>query len=184
MVPLQNEETQEEIFVLNRSLERQAGIGQTSVDEYKGIKHGFCSLIHLFQEVSDKQERARLVYEKYVSLLRSLGVWEGVEPNEIESMLIVCEPDREEYLRKKSNNEEVEVHSLSFNLEKYPSYNVLITSKYMLIVPRRLENYDGISSNSLGFMFGLFVKTKEDRNRLVDQIGLLNFIKHITIPSE
>jgi ATP adenylyltransferase len=182
MVPLQDEETGKDQFVLTQSLERQATHGQDQADEYSGIKHGFCSLIQLFEHVPDPQERSRLLYEKYISLLKSLGIFEGKsESNEDDGIImVVCEKDYTEYERKKQEKEQVETHSMSFSLDKHPSYNLLLTSKFMLIVPRRLENYGGISANSLGFMFGLFVKQAEDRRKLVEEIGCMNFIRHIT----
>jgi len=182
MVPLTNENG-EENFVLCESLDKQALQGSEKVEEYAGIKHGFCSLGTLFGTVSDLQQRAKLLYEKYISLLKSLDLWEGKKDNDESQIIqVVCEPDMEAYMKKKNNGEQIEIHSMSFSLEQHPSYNLLFTTKWMLIVPRRLENYEGISVNSLGFMFGLFVKTAQDKHKLVKEIGLMNFIRHITIP--
>ena len=52
-------------------------------------------------------------------------------------------------------------------------YNLLITRKWMLMVPRSEESFEGISFNSLAFVGALLVRTDEDREKLKAN-GLMN----------
>jgi len=52
-------------------------------------------------------------------------------------------------------------------------YNLLITRKWMLMVPRSEETFEGISFNSLAFVGALLVRTDEDREKLKAN-GLMN----------
>ncbi|KAJ3294164.1 bifunctional AP-4-A phosphorylase/ADP sulfurylase [Borealophlyctis nickersoniae] len=50
----------------------------------------------------------------------------------------------------------------SANKPEPPSYNVVFTSDWMLVVPRRQEKYDQISINSVGFAGMLLAKSEAD----------------------
>ena len=53
------------------------------------------------------------------------------------------------------------------------AYNLLITRRWMLIVPRNEESFEGISFNSLAFVGALLVRSDEDGEKLKAN-GLMN----------
>ena len=59
-------------------------------------------------------------------------------------------------------------------------YNLLVTRRWMLIVPRSQESFGGIAINSLGFAGSLFVRNK-DQMRQLKQIGPLSILKGVAI---
>ncbi|KJE95539.1 Ap4A phosphorylase II [Capsaspora owczarzaki ATCC 30864] len=56
-----------------------------------------------------------------------------------------------------------------------PSYNVLFTAEWLLVVPRAADSHDGIGCNAVGFTGSLFVRTPEDAAKLevLTPLGLL-----------
>eukprot|EP01119_Soliformovum_irregulare_P013438 TRINITY_DN3570_c0_g1_i1.p1 TRINITY_DN3570_c0_g1~~TRINITY_DN3570_c0_g1_i1.p1 ORF type:complete len:156 (-),score=34.89 TRINITY_DN3570_c0_g1_i1:65-532(-) len=62
---------------------------------------------------------------------------------------------------------------------KNPSYNLLLTKKYMFMVPRRAEKAFGISLNSMVFAGTILVKTEEEK-KSVEKEGPLAFMKAVT----
>ncbi|TPX42524.1 hypothetical protein SeLEV6574_g05556 [Synchytrium endobioticum] len=62
-----------------------------------------------------------------------------------------------------------------------PSYNLVLTTRWMLIVPRRMEMWNGISVNSVGFAGMVFLKKQEDFEQ-VQQKGMMNLLKELTFP--
>ncbi|TPX31200.1 hypothetical protein SmJEL517_g05425 [Synchytrium microbalum] len=62
-----------------------------------------------------------------------------------------------------------------------PSYAFLMTRRWMLIVPRREESWNGISVNSVGFSGMVFVKRAEDYDA-VTRLGMFNLLKELTYP--
>ena len=59
-------------------------------------------------------------------------------------------------------------------------YNLLITRRWMLVVPRRREHADGISINALGFAGSLFVKDEEELER-VRRVRPMNMLRAVTL---
>lgn len=76
----------------------------------------------------------------------------------------------------------IEWHRVSVSAKHSLSYNALFSNKWILIVPRRRENYEGISLNSLGFVCSYFAMTERDVCLMKDEVGLLNFMCHMTFP--
>lgn len=60
-------------------------------------------------------------------------------------------------------------------------YNLLLTRRWMLAIPRRQEKYQGISVNSLGFAGSLLVKNDEQRQLLL-QLGPMNLLRAVAHP--
>ncbi len=58
-------------------------------------------------------------------------------------------------------------------------YNLLMTRRWMLLVPRTLESYDGISINALGFAGSLFVPRQEDLET-VRRVGPMSLLQAVT----
>ena len=61
------------------------------------------------------------------------------------------------------------------------AYNLLITQKWMLIVPRKQEEIDGISINSLGFAGALLVKNQQQME-LVKNIKPMEILSKVAFP--
>lgn len=60
-------------------------------------------------------------------------------------------------------------------------YNLLITRRWMLLVPRSQECFDSMSINALGFAGALLVKTKAELDHL-RQCGPLGALKTVAVP--
>lgn len=60
-------------------------------------------------------------------------------------------------------------------------YNLLLTRRWMLAVPRSQEGYQGISVNSLGFAGSLLVKNAEQLQQL-RQLGPMELLKAVAYP--
>mmetsp|Transcript_4896 Transcript_4896/g.18384 ORF Transcript_4896/g.18384 Transcript_4896/m.18384 type:complete len:387 (+) Transcript_4896:1134-2294(+) len=73
--------------------------------------------------------------------------------------------------------------TLDMSAERIPSYNLLFTSKWMVIIPRRYENCQGISGNSLIFLRSFFVKDESTKQQLLG-IGINEMLQHLTFPIE
>jgi ATP adenylyltransferase len=58
-------------------------------------------------------------------------------------------------------------------------YNLLLTRRWMLLVPRTVESFEGISINSLGFVGSLFVPRQADLET-VERLGPMRFLKGVT----
>jgi len=61
------------------------------------------------------------------------------------------------------------------------AYNLLVTSDWMLVVPRRAESCGSISVNALGFAGSLFVRN-EIELRMLSQLGPLRVLEAVTVP--
>lgn len=73
--------------------------------------------------------------------------------------------------------------TIDTNAERIPSYNLLFTSKWMLVVPRRHENCEGISGNSLVFLRSFFIGNESIKEKFLN-IGVDNMLSHLTFPKE
>jgi sulfate adenylyltransferase (ADP) / ATP adenylyltransferase len=60
-------------------------------------------------------------------------------------------------------------------------YNLLLTRRWMLVVPRTTERVEGISVNSLGFAGSLFVRDAAQRRALV-QLGPMAALGRVAVP--
>ncbi|MEI5996509.1 phosphorylase [Paraburkholderia bengalensis] len=61
-------------------------------------------------------------------------------------------------------------------------YNLLVTRRWMLVVPRLAECVEGISVNALGFAGSLFVRDAAHRE-LVERIGPMNVLRRVAFAS-
>lgn len=64
--------------------------------------------------------------------------------------------------------------------EQTGAYNLLVTRRWLLLVPRQQDEYEGISVNSLGFAGTLFVKNAEQQAQLA-AIGPLELLRNVAI---
>jgi ATP adenylyltransferase len=58
-------------------------------------------------------------------------------------------------------------------------YNLLMTRRWMLVVPRTMESYEGISINSLGFVGSLFVPRPAELET-IERLGPMRFLQGVT----
>jgi ATP adenylyltransferase len=61
------------------------------------------------------------------------------------------------------------------------AYNLLMTREWMLIVPRKFEEFESISVNSLGFAGALLVKNQQQM-QLLKNISPINRLNHVAFP--
>lgn len=61
------------------------------------------------------------------------------------------------------------------------AYNLLVTRRWLLLVPRQQDEWDGISVNALGFAGTLFVKNTQQQAQLVE-FGPLALLKAVALP--
>lgn len=64
-----------------------------------------------------------------------------------------------------------------------PPYNLVLTSDWMLLVPRRREAWAGISVNALGFAGALLVPDEAQLRRL-ERTGPIRLLQHVAFPGE
>lgn len=62
-----------------------------------------------------------------------------------------------------------------------PAYNLLVTRRYMLLIPRRLERFESISVNALGFAGSFFVAEQQSLD-VIGRIGPMELLKGVTYP--
>jgi sulfate adenylyltransferase (ADP) / ATP adenylyltransferase len=62
-----------------------------------------------------------------------------------------------------------------------PPYNFLANDEWMLVVPRSRERCEGISVNALGFAGSMFVRDRDEIDR-VRAIGPLSMLKAVAVP--
>ncbi len=62
-----------------------------------------------------------------------------------------------------------------------PPYNLLVTQKWMLLVPRGAEKFERISVNALGFAGALLVKNEEQLHR-VKKKGPMTILRKVAMP--
>ncbi|MBN3751372.1 phosphorylase [Paraburkholderia sp. Tr-20389] len=61
-------------------------------------------------------------------------------------------------------------------------YNLLVTRRWMLLVPRSMERVEGVSVNALGFAGSLFVRDAAHLE-LIERLGPMNVLRRVACPS-
>jgi len=69
---------------------------------------------------------------------------------------------------------------LGLNHPEPPPYNLLVTSQWMLVVPRRQEQFESIPVNALGFAGSLFVQNLAQLEQL-KQLGPLALLSQVAV---
>ena len=62
-------------------------------------------------------------------------------------------------------------------------YNLILTKRWMLLVPRSREHFAGASVNSLGFAGALLVRTREEMAQLRKE-GPLKALAGVSFPAQ
>jgi ATP adenylyltransferase len=65
---------------------------------------------------------------------------------------------------------------------RLPPYNLLLTGHWLLLVPRQVEHYQGISVNGLGYAGSLFVSSP-DKLEQVRAAGPMRILEAVSIPA-
>jgi ATP adenylyltransferase len=60
-------------------------------------------------------------------------------------------------------------------------YNLLVTRRWMLLVPRSAERVEGVSVNALGFAGSLFVRDAAQMN-MIEQLGPMTVLQRAALP--
>ena len=60
-------------------------------------------------------------------------------------------------------------------------YNLLVTRRWMLLVPRSTERVEGVSVNALGFAGSLFVRDAAHLE-LIERLGPMNVLQRVALP--
>jgi ATP adenylyltransferase len=71
---------------------------------------------------------------------------------------------------------------LSGVLHQAAPYNLLVTERWMLVVARSREDFDGISINALGYAGSIFVRNLDELAR-VRQAGPMKMLQAVALPS-
>jgi ATP adenylyltransferase len=59
-------------------------------------------------------------------------------------------------------------------------YNLLVTRRWMLLVPRARERFESLSVNALGFAGSLFARTEAQATR-IREFGPMNVLRHVAL---
>ncbi|NJO94417.1 MAG: hypothetical protein HC820_08970 [Hydrococcus sp. RM1_1_31] len=79
----------------------------------------------------------------------------------------------------------IEAVGLSFEGNRQTgAYNLLMTRKWMLLVPRSQESFESIAVNSLGFAGALLVRNQQQLELLKKQYKPLTLLKNVAISYE
>ncbi|CAI5711068.1 unnamed protein product [Peronospora destructor] len=60
------------------------------------------------------------------------------------------------------------------------AYNMLLTSSYLFIIPRKAQRFNGIEVNSIGFIGSFFVRNNEQRIFLETHDGPMELLRQVT----
>jgi len=72
---------------------------------------------------------------------------------------------------------------IGLNGARTDPYNLLVTRRYMLLIPRRVDRIDWVAVNALGFAGSFFVGRQESLEKVV-QTGPMAILKAVTFPRE
>lgn len=59
-------------------------------------------------------------------------------------------------------------------------YNLLVTRRWMLLVPRARERFESLTVNALGFAGSLFARTRQQVER-IREVGPMNVLRHVAL---
>ncbi|GMF50819.1 unnamed protein product [Phytophthora fragariaefolia] len=62
------------------------------------------------------------------------------------------------------------------------AYNLLLTSSFLFLIPRKAQSFNGIEVNSIGFIGSFFVRTNEQRVFFEMHGGPMELLRQVTFP--
>ncbi|MCG7586769.1 phosphorylase, partial [Photobacterium sp. OFAV2-7] len=69
----------------------------------------------------------------------------------------------------------LETLSLIDNAGKCHPYNILLTERWMLVLPRRINNIEGVFANALNYS-GRFLVKRPEQLRWLQQYGIMRYL--------
>lgn len=115
-----------------------------------------------------------------VPAFRFLHVLVRLNPEIVKSPMNAAEKTFEFYCEMLRRVNMISPDSEGLKMQSGP-YCLLVTRKWMLLVPRSREFFDSISINSLGFAGALLVRNKEQMER-AKSFGPMNMLKDVALP--
>uniref|UniRef100_A0AAV1UWP3 ATP adenylyltransferase n=1 Tax=Peronospora matthiolae TaxID=2874970 RepID=A0AAV1UWP3_9STRA len=64
----------------------------------------------------------------------------------------------------------------------FVSYNLLLTSSFLFMIPRKTEGFNGIEVNSIGFIGSFFVYNDKQHAYLTAHDGIVDLLRQVTFP--
>ena len=64
----------------------------------------------------------------------------------------------------------------------FMSYNLLLTSSFLFMIPRKTEGFNGIEVNSIGFIGSFFVYNDKQHAYLTGHDGIVDLLRQVTFP--
>ncbi|KAL7679625.1 putative ATP adenylyltransferase, HIT-like superfamily [Plasmopara halstedii] len=64
----------------------------------------------------------------------------------------------------------------------FVAYNLLLTTSFLFLIPRKAQSYHGIEVNSIGFTGSFFVRSNEQRILVETHGGPMELLRHVTFP--
>lgn len=62
------------------------------------------------------------------------------------------------------------------------AYNLLLTSSFLFLIPRKAQSFNGIEVNSIGFIGSFFVRNNEQRVFFETHSGPMELLRQVTFP--
>ncbi|RLN38043.1 hypothetical protein BBJ28_00001089 [Nothophytophthora sp. Chile5] len=62
------------------------------------------------------------------------------------------------------------------------AYNLLLTSSFLFLIPRKTQSFHGIEVNSIGFIGSFFVRSDEQRAFFASHGGPMELLRQVTFP--
>ncbi|OWY99420.1 hypothetical protein PHMEG_00029574 [Phytophthora megakarya] len=62
------------------------------------------------------------------------------------------------------------------------AYNLLLTSSFLFVIPRKAQGFNGIEVNSIGFIGSFFVRNNEQRVFFETHGGPMELLRQVTFP--
>eukprot|EP01103_Thecamoeba_quadrilineata_P016844 TRINITY_DN5766_c0_g1_i1.p1 TRINITY_DN5766_c0_g1~~TRINITY_DN5766_c0_g1_i1.p1 ORF type:complete len:285 (+),score=50.48 TRINITY_DN5766_c0_g1_i1:205-1059(+) len=153
------------------------------------FKHAFAVFPHKITSQSlDDPQVADTVHKTLMNALEYTGTLLKEREN-FEKEASVSKEDLDSGLRSlvvvsRDDDGTEDRHEIVISESKAPSYNFLFTREWLFVVPRRAESAGGFSVNSLGLVNSLFVKTDEQKKKLIDEFGCAKLIQEVTFPRQ
>ncbi|KYR02176.1 hypothetical protein DLAC_00990 [Tieghemostelium lacteum] len=118
----------------------------------------YYNLDHLKSMNNDSESISKYLELKYLSLMNNLDL-----------------------NNSNSNDSQQQLKNSSNNISNFKSYNFIMTSEWMFLVPRSVYQSRGISINSVGFTGAILVRKEEDLDT-IQKHGIMNILTEVSIP--
>jgi ATP adenylyltransferase len=84
---------------------------------------------------------------------------------------------------KEMNSVEYPTQAATTSTPSLPvAYNLLLTSSFLFLIPRKAQGFNGIEVNSIGFIGSFFVRNEEQRVFFETHGGPMELLRQVTFP--